>query len=316
MDKMRAIVVDPNGPGHLSFQTVDEPVVLDSDEALIRVAATSLNLGEVNSAQRATAAGARIGWDIAGTVERAAANGSGPPAGARVVGMLRTGAWAELVAVPTNALAELPESVSFAQAATLPIAGLTALHAIELGTRLLSRSVLVTGASGGVGHFACQLGRLAGADVVGLIRREQYADQVQSTGARVVVSEAPAVAQEFGPYRLVLETVGGPVLAATLGMLDTDGKCISIGAAAGSWDVTLDSWALIRARRATLYGFLIFNEVSREPASLGLARLASLVATDRLRTHISVEASWEEIGKVAQDLLARRIPGKAVLHFA
>ena len=73
--------------------------------------------------------------------------------GARVVGLLPSGAWAELVAVPTNSLAELPESVSFELAATLPVAGLTALYALETGGGLIGRSVLVTGASGGAGNF-------------------------------------------------------------------------------------------------------------------------------------------------------------------
>ncbi|HEX8261079.1 MAG TPA: hypothetical protein VF558_12380 [Rubrobacteraceae bacterium] len=103
------------------------------------------------------------GWDLAGTVERTAADGTGPRAGARVVGLLPSGAWAELVAVPTNSLAELPESVSFELAATLPVAGLAALYALEKGGGLIGRSVLVTGASGGVGNFGIQLARLSGA---------------------------------------------------------------------------------------------------------------------------------------------------------
>jgi NADPH:quinone reductase len=65
-------------------------------------------------------------------VERAAADGSGLPEGARV-GLLESGAWAELAAVPTNALAALPEEVPFEQAATLPVAGLTALYTLEEG---------------------------------------------------------------------------------------------------------------------------------------------------------------------------------------
>jgi NADPH:quinone reductase len=315
MGKMKAIIVDPDAPGRLSMQMVDEPSVLATNEALIRVAATSLNLGELHVAQSAAAAGLRLGWDVAGTVERAAVDGSGPPVGARVVGLLRSGAWAEWVAVPTNALAELPAGVSFAQAATLPVAGLTALYAIERGSGLLGRGVLVTGASGGVGHLACQIARLSGAKVVGLVRQERNKDLVQGMGARVVVSEDGATAQEFGPYRLIVETVGGPVLANALGMLAPDGTCVSIGAAAGSWDVTFNAWELVRGERGSLYGFLVFNELNREPASVGLARLASLVAEERLRPHITIEASWQEIGQVAWDLLERRIPGKAVLNF-
>src|SRR6202008_775002 len=97
--------------------------------------------------------GRTVGWDIAGVVERAAADGSGPPEGARVVGLVWTGGWSERAAVPTRQLAELPDAVSFEQAATLPVAGLTALHALQIGGFCLGKRVLVIGASGGVGRF-------------------------------------------------------------------------------------------------------------------------------------------------------------------
>src|SRR5207302_7521683 len=116
------------------------------------------------------------GWDLAGIVENEAADGSGPRTGSRVVGMLNPGAWAEVVAVPTSILAEIPESVSFAQAATLPVAGLTALWALEHGGLLLDRLVLITGASGGVGHFACQITRKAGAPYIGDDRQTGIAE--------------------------------------------------------------------------------------------------------------------------------------------
>src|SRR5258708_3362364 len=159
---MQAIVIDPQAPARLGFQTVEAPQPL-ANEALVSVKAISLNRGEVVYRVQG-AAGTPLGWDLAGVVEQAAADGSGPPQGTRVVGvdMETPSAWAELVAVPTNALAELPPSVSFAQAAALPVAGLTALHALEHGGNLLARSVLVTAASGGVGLFACRLAQLPG----------------------------------------------------------------------------------------------------------------------------------------------------------
>src|SRR5581483_794012 len=113
----RAVVVDPAVPGRLTIREVAAPTPAPS-EALVRVAALSLNRGEVRRAASAEA-GWRPGWDLAGTVEQAAADGSGPPAGSRVVGLLNPGAWAELVAVPTTVLAALPDGCSFAQAATL-----------------------------------------------------------------------------------------------------------------------------------------------------------------------------------------------------
>jgi NADPH2:quinone reductase len=148
MSMMRAVVVEVGSPNRLVLREVEEASPGPS-EALIRVAAVSLNRGEVRRTAAVTRAGFRPGWDVAGTVERAAQDGSGPPEGARVVGLLETGAWAELAAVPTRYLAALPEGVSFAQAATLPVAGLIALYTLEKGGGLLGKNVLITGASGG-----------------------------------------------------------------------------------------------------------------------------------------------------------------------
>src|SRR5262249_21046881 len=131
----RAVVVDLQAPGRLVIASVRDPTP-DRGEAIVRVRAISLNRGEVRRAGMA-AAGWRPGWDLAGEVERAATDGSGPRVGARVVGMLGEGAWAERVAVPTHALAALPDNVTFSQAASLPVAGLTALYALEKGGLLL-----------------------------------------------------------------------------------------------------------------------------------------------------------------------------------
>src|ERR1700726_149220 len=101
MANIQAVDVDPNAPEHLTLREVAYPDA-ESSEALVRVEAISLNLGEVRSSQSARE-GYRPGWDLAGVVEQAAANGSGPRKGARVVGLLSSsGAWAQVVAVPTN----------------------------------------------------------------------------------------------------------------------------------------------------------------------------------------------------------------------
>ena len=312
MATIQAVVVAPDAAGRLALAEVDAPE-LATNEALVQVAAISLNRGEVRNAQTA-AAGFRPGWDLAGTVSRAAADGSEPAPGTRVVGTLRAGAWAETVAVPTRSLAVLPAGVSFAQAATLPIAGLTAQFALaKYGGSLLGRTILVTGASGGAGNFAVQLATLAGARVVGLVRKPQDSAAVRAAGAaEVAVGEDGSAAAALGPYDLIVDSVGGAVLGDALSLLAPDGACVSFGTTAGE-RVTFDARRFYGTGGLRFYGLIVFHELEREPATVGLARLAGLVANGRLRPPIEVEAPWAEVGTVAQRLLDRGYTGKAVL---
>jgi NADPH:quinone reductase-like Zn-dependent oxidoreductase len=265
---VKAVVVDRSAPGGLKLTEVAEPSALSS-EAVVRVTAISLNLGEVRRARNA-ADGWRPGWDIAGIVATAASDGSGPPAGARVVGTLGEAAWAERVAVPVNALAVLPGGVAFEQAATLPIAGLTALYALGKRGSLLGRRVLITGASGGVGIFAMQLARLAGARVAALVHRPEKRDAVLPYADDVFVSDTAEAASGAGPYDLILESVGGAVFASALKLLAVDGMVVTFGTSAERTS-TIEVAPFYLAGGQSIYGFIIFHELEREPAGPALA---------------------------------------------
>ena len=121
---------------------------------------------------------------------------------------------------PSDWLAPIPESVTDAEAATLPVAGLTALHALRQGGLLIGHKVLIDGASGGVGHLACQLAAASGALVWGHIRREEHrAIIAQSCGEQVVLGADLKSAAAHAPFHLILDSVGGSALAAALSML-------------------------------------------------------------------------------------------------
>jgi NADPH2:quinone reductase len=314
MAETKAVVVDPASTERLAIKSVLLAPAY-RDEVTVRVRAISLNRGEVNRAVRSAEAGWRPGWDFAGTIEELAPDGGGPAKGTRVVGILPSGAWAETIRVAKDSVAGLPDDVTDAQAATLPVAGLTALHALRQGGLLLGRKVLIDGASGGVGHLACQLAAASGAIVHGHVRNKAYRDMVAEwCGERTIVAPDLSAAAAFGPFHLILDSVGGSALGAALRMLRPDGTCVTFGVSEAP-SATFDSAAFFRSGGSRLYGLVLFPELRKaEPASEGLAILAAMVARGTLKPRIEIEADWTEIGAVARQLLDRGFMGKAVLH--
>src|SRR5262249_34245680 len=113
-------------------------------------------------------------------------------------------------------------------------------------------------------------------------------------------------------YDVIIESVGGKTLGTALAALQRGGVCVTLGVSASS-EVTFDARDFFVTGRSTLYGFYLFTEFVGEPASVSLRRLAGLDAAGQLSPHISLERRWKDIEQVAQDLLARRFPGKTVL---
>jgi NADPH:quinone reductase-like Zn-dependent oxidoreductase len=305
-----ALVADRSTDIGISHKEVPDPEPRH-DEALVEQRATSLNRGELR--RLATREEGTIpGWDVAGVVVRAADSG-GPREGARVVGLVNEGAWAERVAVPTATLAELPDEVSFSDASTLPIAGITAYRTLACGGLLIGRRVLITGASGGVGRFAIQLARRAGAHVVAVAGSEQRAEGLRDLGAdEVTIGFDPA-----GPeLDLVLESVGGESLATALRRVAEGGTVVTFGNSSGE-EVRFDASEFYgRAPTSRVYAFMIFNEVRRETSgSSDLRALAEMVAAGELKTEVSLEAGWRDPAEAVNALLDRKVAGKAVLTF-
>jgi NADPH:quinone reductase-like Zn-dependent oxidoreductase len=310
---VNAVFVDRSAPGGVVVRSTSEPQPQPA-QALVRVAAVSLNLGEVRRVRTTAPDGWRPGWDFAGTVERAAADGSGPPAGARVVGMLDSGAWAERLAVDVQRLAVLPDSVSFERAATLPIAGLTALYALEKRGSLLGRRVLVTGASGGVGMFATQLARIGGARVAALVHRPEKRDAVASYADRVFVGSTAEAAREEGPFDIVLESVGGDVFASALTLLAEHGTLITFGTSAEKTS-TVDVASFYARGGLSIYGFIIFDEIHAQPPRLGLARLVALLDAGKFDVRIDGVLPIAQIGDAVDRMWNRGVTGKLVVTF-
>lgn len=280
------------------------------NEALVKVEAYSVNRGETFQLETPPSDW-RPGKDIAGLVVQAAADGTGPAAGTRVVGHPPQGGWAEYVAVPTDSLAELPDGVRAATAAALPLAGLTALRLLRAAGSAAGRSILITGASGGVGHYFVELAAAAGLEITAVSSSPERGARLRELGAARVV---PAIDDAAGPFDVVLESTGGPNLPKALAKLARRGTLIWFGQASRQ-PVTLDFFDFFAGPESATIRHFHYADSDISYAE-DLQTLVRLVAGDRLHPEIGLVADWTETAEVLTRLRDRGVRGNAVLTVA
>jgi NADPH:quinone reductase len=304
VEPVQALVHDPGSPSALRRAEVPEPVP-GPGEALVAVAAASFNFLDLAYADAMHGVGGVPGEDASGVVVAAAADGTGPAAGARVAGFAMGGALAQRRAVATADLAVVPDGVDLVAAAALPAAGVTALRAVRRLGALAGRRVLVTGASGGVGRFAVQLAALAGAHVV--------AQAGRGAGlAELGAAEVTADLAGLEPVDGVVENVGGQLLAEAVALLAEDGVALSVGQASGR-PTTIDFEA--ERRRGGRRAVEVFT-VDTGHAGFGadIGELLGLVAAGRLDPQVGWRGPWERAAEAVEALRARSVAGKAVVE--
>ena len=305
---MRAIVNTPGGTAPVELREVPEPNPAPN-EALVAVRAFSLNRGELRSFVN-NEAGWIPGQDISGVILRAAANGLGPPEGTRVVALTDEFGWAEQVAVPTYRIVPLPDTVSFAQAATLPVAGLTALRCVRLGGALVGRRVLITGAAGGVGSLAVQIAAHSGAHVTAVVGRPERAAGLIALGAQDVVH---GIESATGRYSLILESGGGSSLSEAVKRVESNGTVVVYGNSSGETS-TISFQDFRAAQNARIQSFFYFTSGPEEMFAPDLALLVSLIAGGSLHPLIGIEQNWAHLATAAESLRGRQVAGKAVFQ--
>ena len=302
---MLALVNTPNGAGPVELRDLPEPEPA-ANEALVEVRAFSLNRGELRLMQTRPE-GWRPGQDISGVVLRAAAEGMGPPAGARVVALTDNAGWAQRAAVPAHRMAVLPDNVRFEEAAALPVAGLTALRTLRFGAPLLGKRVLVTGAAGGVGHLAVQIAARSGAEVTAIVGNPERGRHVR--GAAAIVT---GIDEATGRFALILEAVGGASLAAAIARVEAKGTVVIFGNSSGE-PTAINFRDFAEHQNARIQSFSYFTSEPEERFAPDLALLASLVGDGSVVPHV-VESSWHDIARIGPALRDRRIAGKAIFR--
>jgi len=220
------------------------------------------------------------------------------------VGHADESGWAERAAVPTARLATVPDGIDFQSAAALPLAGLTALRLTRVAGPLASRRVLLTGGSGGVGHYFTELAAAQGARVTAISRR---GERLRDLGA---VEVLPAVEAAQGPFDIAIESVGGAETVAAWHRLHQHGLLIWLGQASRE-RLQLDYFDWDGAMSVSIRKFDYLDSTATEAEDL--ATLVWLVERGHLHPELGLVDDWSNAVAGIDALVGRQIRGNLVL---
>ena len=292
---------------------IPEPGPPSGAQVLVRVAASSINgtdLGLLRGGRlfRSLAAG-RVapGFDLAGHVVACGPAVTGFSVGDRVMCLLghKGGAMAELVVVPQHRLARAPRTIGPEVAAALPLAGLTALQALHGRAALHTRDaprVLVVGAAGGIGAYAVQLARLAGAHVTAVADTARAA-VLTELGAHVVVDRhRDDVWASRQRWDVVLDAPGALRFAEVRPSLTNDGVLVT------TRPLSLDVATGLRPHPGPRV-----TAVTTRRSPVDLAQLAHLVDTDQLRIPLDQVVALDDVAAGLQHIGSGQVLGKVTV---
>lgn len=299
---MKALIAAPDSPRGFQLAEVPEPVPAP-DQVLVEVRHASVNHGEVRHLGFQPA-GSVLGYDAAGHVVQAVENGTGPGVGERVVAF-GAGAWGQRAAFGTDSVAAVPPSLDLAEAAALPLTGITALRTLRAAGSVLGRRVLITGASGGVGRMAVQLARLGGAHVIASVGSPERAEGLRDLGADEIVTGLDDIDT---PVDLVLDNVGGNHLVTAWNLLRPGETLQSIGWASQEPATFPPNSIFALGAAKTLRSF---GDISNPGPDL--ATLTDLAARGTITAQVGWRGPWTNLEDAITALLGRRVLGKAVL---
>ncbi len=321
---MKAIVQTQYGPPDvLRLEEVDQPVVQDN-QVLVRVHGTAIHAGDWHLMRgepfliRLIFGGLLkpkiqiLGTDMAGRVEAVGKDVTQFRPGDEVFGDLSEvgfGAFAEYVSVPEKALAYKPTTLTFEEAATVPVSALAALQGLrDLGQIQSGQKVLIHGAAGGVGSFAVQIAKAFGAEVTGVCRTQKV-ERVRSLGADHVIDSTQVDCTQTGQqYDLILDTAAYRSCADFLPALTPEGTYVVVGG------------STVRLFQAMLFGAWMTRKSQRRVKSLvskpnpaDLMTLKALIETGKITPCIDRYYSLGEVPAAIRYLEQRQVQGKVAI---
>lgn len=315
---MKAVVYHRYGsPAVLKVVEVEKPVP-QANEVLVKVYAAAANPLDWHKMRAApflvrlsdgllAPKDPRLGADIAGRVLEVGSQVTQFQPGDEVFGEIGAGGFAEYVAVKPNAIAPKPANLTFAEAATIPVAGFTALQGLrDTGKLQPGQTVLVNGASGGVGTFAVQIAKAFGAEVTGVCSTRNL-ELVRKIGADQVIDYTQTDFTRTGRrYDLILDAIGNRSVADCRRALTAQGVCAVAGFT-----------TLARLFQILLLGSWGGQKMSNflaKPNQADLLALKALVEAGKVQPVIDRSYPLAETAEAIRYLETGRARGKVVIN--
>lgn len=316
-----AVAHSPGHEGVLRYEEVTDPECGPA-QVRIRVRSAGVNRGDLS--RRAGVSRAAnltwpliIGWDVAGEIESVGSSVRGRSVGERVVALIPQGGYAELALAPGTDVVLLPDNVSFDEAASLPVAYLTAWYALlrRAGLQRGETALIQAGASG-VGVAGIQIAKNQGATVIATAGSNEKVEFCHRLGAdhamnytnRDLLQEAGRITANTG-VDVVLESVGGETLVKSLEVLASSGRLISVGNTSRQ-PAHLDI-ATIIAKRCRIEGFSLLAQTGLPQE---LSNLVQEVSRGAFRPVIDRVYPLEEAAAAHRYIGERHNMGKVILN--
>ena len=322
---MKAVRIHEHGDeGVLRYEDAPDPAI-GPDEVLVRVRAASINRGDLGRRSfgfMIQSLPAIIGWDIAGDVVDVGANVASLRVGQRVVAMVNGGGYAELAAAPAVLTVPIPDGVSYEEAASLPIAWLTAwISLLETARLKAGETALVQAASSGVGMAGVQIAKhVAGATVFTTAGTDAKCARGLELGADYAVNYttgdfvAEIMAKTGGKgVDVALDMVGGDVFKRTQQALAEDGRLVSVGRSSGQ-AAEVDALTAEAKRQEVTTNWLVFVIKPQAELAADLAKILDLIAAGKLKAVIDRVFPLAEAAAAHRYLGGRNQFGKVILR--